>query len=281
MNGIIVINKQTAKTSRDIVNELNKIFHTKKIGHTGTLDPIATGVLVCCIGKYTKLVDQITSYDKEYITEIKLGIKTDTLDITGEIIKKNNFKITIDEINKVIKQFPKTYFQTVPKYSAIKIKGKKLYEYARNNIPIELPKREVNIYNIELLNFTNDIIKLKLKVSKGTYIRSFIEDFCSKLNTIGTMYSLERIKQGNFSILNSYTIDDIKNNNYHLLTIKDILDCEIININKSDHNYKLIKNGAKLLNLNFSKKYVLFLENNQEIALYQKKEEFLKPVIIF
>ena len=202
MNGLIVVNKETGKTSRDIVNSLNHIFNTKKIGHTGTLDPIASGVLVCVIGKYTKLVNLLTSDAKEYIAEIKLGIKTDTLDITGNVISTNTFNITETDILKVFKKFPKTYLQTVPLYSSVHVQGKRLYEYARDNTPVTLPKRKVSIYNLELISFNKDIITFKTKVSKGTYIRSLIEDICSKLNTCGTMNNLIRTKQGNFSITN-------------------------------------------------------------------------------
>ena len=159
MDQLIVVNKPEGYTSRDVVNKLSKILNTKKIGHTGTLDPIATGVLVCLTGKYTKLVDLLTALDKEYVAEIKLGIKTDTGDVTGNVIDKSNKVILKNDILDVIEKFPKKYLQTVPKYSAVKIDGKKLYEYARENIDIELPKREVNIYNLELISFNDDIIK--------------------------------------------------------------------------------------------------------------------------
>ena len=150
MNGLLLINKDKNMTSRDVINKLNHIFSMKKIGHTGTLDPLATGVMVCLFGKYTKLVDIITSYNKEYIAEIKLGVKTDTLDITGNVIETQNIKVTNEDILKVFSNFPKEYMQKVPIYSAVKINGKKLYEYARNNQLIELPKRKVNIYNLDI-----------------------------------------------------------------------------------------------------------------------------------
>ena len=152
MDKLLVVNKEKNLTSRDIVNNLTKIFNTKKIGHTGTLDPIATGVLVCLFGKYTKLVDLLTSLDKEYIAEIKLGIKTDTGDITGSIIENKSFNITKDNIIKVFEKFPQKYEQTVPKYSAVKINGKKLYEYARKGQEVKLEPRQIKIYDIELLN---------------------------------------------------------------------------------------------------------------------------------
>ena len=280
MNGLIVINKPQNLTSRDVVNILNKKLNTKKIGHTGTLDPLATGVLVCLVGKYTKLVNLITAYDKEYIAQIKLGIKTDTLDITGNIIEENNnINITKKQILEVFKNFPKTYDQEVPIYSAKKVRGKKLYEYARSNIHITLPKTTVNIYSLELLDYTNNIITFKTTVSKGTYIRSLIKDICLKLNTIGTMNSLIRTKQGNFSITNSYTLEDINNNNYHLLNIKEFLNYPVIELPNLILNKVL--NGNSIPNTFNIKDYVIFTYQNKEIAIYKLNKKDLKPYIMF
>ena len=119
MNGLVIVNKPKGRTSRDVINDLNHLFNTKKIGHSGTLDPLASGVLVCLIGSYTKLVDLITAYDKEYIATIKLGVKTDTLDITGNVLEQKKHNITKKDIEKVFNIFPKQYLQTVPKFSAI------------------------------------------------------------------------------------------------------------------------------------------------------------------
>lgn len=279
MNGLIVVNKEEGKTSRDIVNSLNHIFNTKKIGHTGTLDPIASGVLVCVIGKYTKLVDLLTSETKEYIAEIKLGIKTDTLDITGNVISTNTFNITETDILKVFKKFPKTYLQTVPLYSSVHVNGKRLYEYARDNTQVNLPKRKVSIYNLELISFNKDIITFKTKVSKGTYIRSLIEDLCSKLNTVGTMNNLIRTKQGNFSITNSYTLEDIKNGNYKLLNIKEFLDYPVIEL--PDTLIKKVLNGNSITNtFNITNK-VIFTYKQKDIAIYEVNNQDLKPYIMF
>ena len=223
MNGIIIINKPIGYTSRDVVNIIGKQLKTKKVGHTGTLDPIASGVLVVTVGRYTKLGNMLTSLDKEYIAEIKLGIKTDTLDITGKVLEEKTFDIKENDIREVLNSFIGKYNMEVPKYSAIKVNGKKLYEYARNNIDVKLPIKEVEIKSIELLEYKDDIIKFKTKVEKGTYIRSLIRDICKKLNTIGTMNNLIRIKQGNFNIEESYTIDEIKNNTFKMLNIKAAL----------------------------------------------------------
>jgi tRNA pseudouridine55 synthase len=277
MNGILVINKEQNYTSRDVVNILNKKLKTKKIGHTGTLDPLATGVLVVCIGKYTKLVNEITSYDKEYVAEIKLGIKTNTGDITGNIIEKKEYQINEEQIINVFNSFVGKSIQTVPKYSAIKVNGKKLYEYARNNIEVELPKRQIEIYNIELINYQEDIIKFKVKVSKGTYIRSLIEDICFKLNTVGTMKSLIRTKQGNFNIENSYTLKDIEDGNYKFVDIINFLDYPTYELN--DELLKKVLNGSKVsLNIDFDK--VLLKYNEEIIAIYVKENDIYKPHIM-
>ena len=278
MDALLVVNKPKNLTSRDIVNDLNHIFSTKKIGHTGTLDPLATGVLVCLIGKYTKLVNLITSYDKEYIAEIKLGIKTATEDITGNIISKSVVNTKISEIKKVFNEFPKTYMQEVPSYSAVKINGKKLYEYARNNISIELPKRKVNIYSLELLSYSNNIITFKTNVSKGTYIRSLIQDLCTNLNTIGTMNNLIRTKQGNFTIEDSYALEDIKNNNYKLLNIKEFLDYPVIEI--PDYLVKQVINGSSIDNIFNITDKVILTYHNKDIAIYIVDNKKLKPYIL-
>ena len=278
MDALLIVNKGKNKTSRDVVNELNHIFNTKKIGHTGTLDPLATGVLVCLIGKYTKLVNLITSYDKEYIAEIKLGIKTDTGDITGNIISTDNSNVSVDMIKEVFANFPKVYNQEVPIYSAVKINGKKLYDYARSNIPVNLPKREVHIYSLELLSYENNIITFKTKVSKGTYIRSLINDLTNYLNTVGTMNNLIRTKQGYFNITDSYTIEDIKNGNYKLLNIKDFLNYPVIEL--PDTLIKKVSNGSSIPNSFNIKDKVIFTYQNQDIAIYEVNNEYLKLFII-
>lgn len=272
-NGIIIINKEVGYTSRDIVNIVGKKLYTKKVGHTGTLDPLASGVLVVCVNRYTKLVDMLTSLDKEYIAEIKLGVKTDTLDITGNVIEEKDFQINREDILKVFEEFIGDYDMEVPIYSAIKVNGKKLYEYARNNEFVELPHKKVNIYELELLEFKNDIIKFKCKVEKGTYIRSLIRDICSNLNTVGTMNSLIRTKQGDFILEDAVSIDDIKNNNFELKSIKDCL--SIKEINMDNKLYFKVKNG-NIISLPFNDKYILLTYKNEEIAIYIKDKDMYK-----
>ena len=282
MNGILVVNKEPNMTSRDVVNILTKFFNTKKIGHTGTLDPIAEGVLVICLGKYTKLCDLLTSKYKEYIATIKLGIKTDTSDITGTVIEEKDFNITKEQIIEVLNSFKGESLQQVPIYSAVKVKGKKLYEYAREGKEVELPTRNINITSIELISFNNDEIVFKTTVSKGTYIRSLIEDICTKLNTVGTMSKLVRTKQGEFSIEKSYTLEDIKNNNYKLLSLEEVLkDMESINIDES--LLKPVNNGA-VINKIFKGDMACLKYDNKILAIYKtydKDNKKAKPYIMF
>ena len=216
MSGLIVVNKPSGYTSRDVVNIIGKELKQKKVGHTGTLDPMATGVLVVCLGKYTKLTELLTSLDKEYIAEIKLGIETDTLDITGTVLEERNVRTTKEDILRVFASFLGEYQMEVPKYSALKVNGKKLYEYARNGEEVKLPIKKVYVYELELLSFTGDIITFRAKVLKGTYIRSLIRDITHKLGIIGTMNNLVRIRQGNFKLEDAYSIEDIKNNKYQI-----------------------------------------------------------------
>ena len=278
MDGILVINKPKGITSRDVVNKICKILNTKKVGHTGTLDPIATGVLVLCVGKATKMVDVLTSNDKEYIATVKLGVLTDSLDTDGNIIKEEKVFVEKEKLIDVLNSFMGSYNQEVPSYSAVKINGKKLYEYARENINIELPKRMVNIYSIELLELTDEYYKFKVKVSKGTYIRSLIKDINDKLNIIGSMSDLIRTKQGIFDIENSYFIEDVENNKYNMLNIEDIIDKDnsvIIN----DNFYNIIKNGSIIEN-KYDKEYVNFIYNEKLIAIYkiyEKDNTKMKP----
>ena len=269
MNGILLINKEINKTSRDMVNDISHIFHTKKVGHTGTLDPLATGVLVVTVGKYTKLNDVLTSTYKEYIAEFKFGILTDTLDITGTTLEECDKDVSLDELKGALEHFKGEYEQVVPIYSSVKVNGKKLYEYARNNIDVELPSRMVDIKELELLSYDHGIVKIRTLVSKGTYIRSLIRDIGEYLNNHATMTSLIRTKQGKFSIEDTITIYDVRNNNYKLLSIEDVLDVEVINCDEL--LYKQISNGVKIDN-NYNKEYILFKYNDKEISLYHLEE---------
>lgn len=284
MNGILLINKDKNYTSRDIVNKVGKIIGTKKIGHTGTLDPLATGVLVLCVGSSTKLNEILTSTYKEYEAEVTLGVLTDTLDITGNVLKEENIIINKKQILDALNKMKGKYLQEVPIYSAVKVNGKKLYEYARNNQEVLLPKREVDIKELELIGKIKyqdgkTIFSIRCLVSKGTYIRSLVNDIATCLNTIGVMSKLTRTKQGNFDINDCYTLKDIENNNYKLLDISEVLK-DFPRVTVSGNQEKIIRNGA-VINNNWNKKQILFIDkNNNLIALYKiydKDNTKLKP----
>ena len=283
MNGIIIIDKDKGITSRDVVNIASKKLNTKKIGHTGTLDPIATGVLVLCIGKATKISELITSYDKTYLATIKLGIETDTLDITGVTIKEQEPPLlTEKKILEVLDSFLGVAEQEVPSYSAVKIKGKKLYEYARNNIEIELPKRKIEVYNIKLIDYKNNLITFQVKVSKGTYIRSLIKDICLKLKTIGTMSDLRRLTQGDFLIEQAIKIEELDDKT-NFISINEALkeiQFEVVFGEKE----AAIKNG-KIMEKDFSGDLIKYLNQSGEvIAIYKtyvKDKTKIKPYKMF
>lgn len=279
MNGVIIVNKGKNMTSRDVVNILCKRFNTKKVGHAGTLDPIASGVLVCAIGNYTKLIDILSSDYKEYIATMKLGIYSDTLDTESDIIKTKDYNVNEDKIKEVLKSFLGKSMQEVPKYSAIRLNGKRLYEYARENLDVNLPIREIEVKEIELLEFNNDIIKFRVVVSKGTYIRSLIRDIALKLDTYAIMTELIRTKQGEFNIANSYTLDNINNDNYKLLDYSDIFSTyERYELN--DEEYKKVINGQKMP-ANFNNNEVVYTYNNKYIALYEKANTEARIKIMF
>lgn len=286
MDGIIVVDKPENYTSRDVVNVIGKKFHTKKVGHTGTLDPMATGVLVICLNKATKLVEILTDHDKVYLATFKFGVLTDTMDTTGNIIDTMNTNFLKEEVLSAINEIKGTYMQEVPIYSAVKINGKKLYEYARANIDVELPKHKVTIHSIELLDIRNDgintVIKVKCHVSKGTYIRSLGNDIAKKLGTYAIMTSLRRIRQGDFKIEDSLKLDDITENT-KLVSISSCLD----NYKKFviyDNQIEDIKNG-KILDNNYNCDKVLFVDKNDNaLAIYteyEKDKNKIKPWKVF
>lgn len=266
MNGVLFVNKPEGWTSRDVVNKIGCIFGTKKVGHTGTLDPLATGVLVICLGNYTKLVEKLTSSDKEYLVNMHLGIKTDTADITGNILDINSDKISKEVISSTFLSFPREYSQKVPMYSAVKVQGKKLYEYAREGTKVSVPSRSVKIYKLELLNVENQEITFLTTVSKGTYIRSLVEDLAFQMGTFGTMYSLKRVRSGNILLRNCFELDEITKDT-PLKQLEDLFDYPRIDI--SSYEYHKVLNGNKL-NLNHTSLNVMLYYDNQAIAIYEK-----------
>ena len=214
MNGIILINKEKGCTSHDVVYKVKKLTNSK-VGHTGTLDPNATGVLPLLIGEATKISKYLINHDKEYEVVLELGKRTSTADIEGEVIEEEEIPVgSLEEqyVKEVLKKFIGKQEQTPPIYSAIKVNGKKLYEYARKGQEVKLEPRQIEIYDIELLNInkTEKQINFKVQCSKGTYIRSLCEDIAEKLGTVGFMKELKRTVVGNFKIENAITIEELK-----------------------------------------------------------------------
>ena len=274
MDGIILVDKPKGITSRDVVNEISKKFHTKKVGHTGTLDPLAEGLLVVTVNNATKISSLLTSTYKEYIATMKLGVKTDTYDSEGKILEEKEVPSNLN-IEETIASFQKTYLQEVPIYSSVKVNGKKLYEYARNNIEVELPKREVDIKEIEILKIDNNIIQFRCLVSKGTYIRSLINDIGLSLGCFAIMTELVRTKVDKFSLDEAYSLEDIENNNYKLISIEETLDYKKIVVDE-ELEFK-IRNGVKLKNSFNIKDKVLFLnKQNELLGIYELDNDELK-----
>lgn len=272
-NAVLYVNKKKGMTSFDVVNEISNLFGIKRVGHTGTLDPLAEGVMLVCIGKATKIVELLTSKDKEYIAEVQIGIKTDTLDITGNILEEKEVENNL-KIKETLNHFKKTYLQEVPIYSAVKVHGKKLYEYARKNIEVELPKKEVTIKEIELLSSNNNTFKFKCLVTKGCYIRSLIKDIGEELETLVTMKNLTRTKQGNISIMNTNTLEEIANNQFKYYKIEEVLDYPIISLN--EEFVKEVSNGMKIPNNWNIQDKVIFMYNGKLLGIYQKDCNNLK-----
>lgn len=257
MKGLIVFDKPKGITSHDLVYIVRKKLNIKKVGHTGTLDPMATGVLVICVGEATKVSEYILSSDKEYFAGIKLGILTDSYDMDGNILEKEDVKVFKDEILKVLEKFTGNLTQLPPKYSAIKVNGKKLYEYAREGKEVEVKSRNVEIYNNELVDFNGkDEFTINVDVSKGTYIRSLAYDIGKELNTNATLSSLRRTRTGEFRIEDAITVDEFKDMSIEEITSlmipmdKALLDLKKISINK---NYKKFMLNGRFYKLN--KKY--------------------------
>lgn len=250
MDGIINVYKEKGYTSHDVVAKLRGILKMKRIGHTGTLDPDAEGVLVVCIGKGTKLVDMITDKDKSYKAVLKLGITTDTQDMSGNIIEKKEVSVDRARVEEVINSFIGEISQLPPMYSAIKVGGKKLYEYARQGMEIERQPRRVEIKDIKILDYNESEHEVTVLVdcSKGTYIRTLLHDIGQALACGGAMKELTRIRVGSFSIDNALRLSDIselvKNGRLkdHIIPIENMFASLGRVIIKKDYN-KLVHNG--------------------------------------
>lgn len=264
MNGIVIVNKQKGYTSHDVVSKVKRIVK-EKVGHTGTLDPLATGVLPLLIGKGTLCSKYLINHDKKYLVSLKLGVSTDTMDLEGKVLEEKEVNLSIlekENVEKILFSFIGKQEQKPPMYSAIKIAGKKLYEYARKGEEVEIPTREIEIYNIELIgiNKINKEIEFIVGCSKGTYIRSLCADIAKKLGTIGFMKDLKRLQVGEFDIKNSIIVDE--------KTTKEDIEKNIISIEELFKNKQKIEldnkklilflNGVKLSNKNKNDIYRIY-----------------------
>lgn len=264
-SGFLLVDKKKNMTSYDVIREIKKQNKNIKIGHTGTLDPNTTGLMVLGINKATKLFPIIThNSQKTYIAQMKFGIKTDTGDITGKIISENEIKVNEKNYKKIFNSFIKTYEQVPPNYSAKKINGERAYDLARNNKEFKLDSKKVTIFDLIILRTSPNTIEFEATVSKGTYIRTLIEDIAQSLGTIATMTELRRTKTDGFELKEEFIeLEEYLKNKYETFELDDKF-------------FNLIKNGAKIndsILLNELKTDdVLFLKNNKMVALYTKKE---------
>ena len=284
MNGVLIVNKSKGYTSHDIVAKVKRITG-EKVGHTGTLDPLATGVLPLLIGKGTLCSKYLMNHDKTYIVLLKLGIKKSTGDEEGEILEEGNVdeKLLNEEcVKAVLESFLGEQMQIPPIYSAIKVKGKKLYEYARKGQEVEIEPRKITIYNIKLLKIDKEHRELQFEVScsKGTYIRSLCEDIAKKMGTIGYMKELQRTKVGAFSIEQATLIENLNEQTIeeYVITIEDLFkDLEMIKLNEK--KLQLFLNGVKL---SFDLKDGIYkiYHNQQFIGIGIVKDHLLKRDIV-
>ena len=284
MNGIYVVNKPEGYTSRDVVNIVGRFLGTRKLGHGGTLDPMATGVLVIAVGTARKALEFITDDTKEYVATVKLGIETDTLDITGNVVKeKENYFLDKAKLSSVLKSFVGKYNQEVPLYSSVRVGGKRLYKYARENIEVELPKRKVEIKNLELIECNHEEFVIKTIVSKGTYIRSLIRDIGDKIKIPCTMKKLVRTRQGDLTINDAVTLEEIETKKVRPLSVeKALYPIEFITVD--DFIAGKIMNGAILNNM-YDMDIIGFKNNKGDVLAlykpYEKDKAKIKPIKVF
>lgn len=286
MNGVINIYKNTGMTSFDVVAMVRRVAKMKKVGHTGTLDPAASGVLPVCLGKATKIIDYIMENKKVYRVNLKLGMVTDTYDLEGEVLREEDAShITKDEILNCINSFVGTIDQVPPMYSALKQNGVRLYELARQGIEVHREARKITIYSIENIKIeSNDNIQMDVCCSKGTYIRSLCYDIGEKLNVGATMTALERIQNGPFTKEEAINIEDLTEEllEKHIISIEKALDSfEKITVNEKFG--KLLRNGVKVFDnrmyseeVKFNKLYRVYKDNGVFLGLGKRDEKGFK-----
>lgn len=273
---LLLIDKPAYMTSQDCLTVLKQKLQVKKIGHTGTLDPIATGLMIVLVNEATKLSNFILALDKTYLATMQLFIRTDTGDISGKVLESTSgFKLSEESIRRVFNAFDNIqYEQVVPLYSAVRKDGQKLYEYAYKNQPVELPKRMVRIKRLKFISYNNNFIQFQVTCSKGTYIRALIEDLAAALKTIATMTSLRRIQQSDFSVqdaLQLESITDAKSIKSQMISIVEGLQhsLKVVTITNRDTLTK-IKHGKQINLPDVAGKKEILLVNKakQPLAIY-------------
>lgn len=269
MDGVIVLNKPKGKTSHDMVYFIRKLTHIKRVGHTGTLDPMAEGVLPICIGKATKAADMLTASDKRYTAVLTLGKTTDTLDAEGEVTSESDVTCTEEQIRAAVGEFVGEIEQIPPMYSAIKKDGKKLYELAREGIEIERESRRVTIYSIDILKIEEKNVTIDVRCSKGTYIRTLCDDIGARLGCGAYMTSLVRTQSGMFSIENSYSPDELDGDISDKLIPTDRLFSHMKSVKVNDFLAGKVKNGVplRLKNLDEGGEYRVYDENGNFLCV--------------
>ena len=260
MDVVINLNKPKDISSQQVVTKVKKLFGARKAGHAGTLDPIATGVLVICLNQATKISRFLLDLDKEYVVRMKLGEKTDTGDLTGKVLeKRNSLAVKEQDICGVLKNFVGQIKQIPPMYSAIKVRGQPLYKLARMGIEIERPERAINVYQIDLIYFNQPYLDLKVSCSKGTYIRTLCEDIGKALNVGAHMISLARTRIGCFRIEDSVSLDKVRCENNAVYSIDSSLS-HLSEVILNEESYHKAKNGTPVImvtaNFPIKQKYV-------------------------
>ena len=272
MDGLILIDKKEGVTSYDAVMLAKRIFHTRKVGHCGTLDPFASGLLIIGINQATKVMTFLEHDYKEYLATIKLGISTDTYDITGKVINESAInKVNEEQILEVLESFKGEIKQIPPIYSSIHIDGKKAYEYARNNQEVTLPEREVTILDLKLLSFDEESISIYVKCSRGTYIRTLGVDIAKKLNNDGCLSSLRRISIGGIKVDDANTYKELEEQNVRLIDIKDALRYKKLYINDA-RILKRVYNGQNIILKQESEDDIIIVDNDKAVAIYKREE---------
>ena len=285
ITGFVNIIKPTGMTSSDVVLRVKKILKTKKVGHLGTLDPAASGVLPVAVGKATKFFDYFLNKDKTYVAVVKFGIETDSLDSFGNITVKNQKTISLEDIEKVIPQFTGKILQVPPKYSAIKINGKRACDLARENIDFEIKPKEITIHSIKILGKQDDnIFKFEVHCSAGTYIRTLFSDIAYAMDTVSTTPVIIRTQSGRFDLDNATTLEDFEIAQNPLLITDVFKDIEVIEVDEK--TAKKLINGVKIVqnelnlpqNLVFDKEILFSFENNL-IGMYKLENGKFQPIV--